>query len=124
MKENKKDYMVITVCPICKHINLTFVNAEDYWSWQEGELVQNAFPYLSANDREALISGICPKCWDEMVFADSMDYNDENESYGEEDWEQVLQNLQSWEQACDNKLKELRETETDVEEFDYDFADY
>lgn len=70
MKENKKDYMVITPCPICKHINLTFVNAEDYWSWQEGELVQNAFPYLSADEREALISGICPTCWDEMLSSE------------------------------------------------------
>lgn len=82
MKENKKDYMVITVCPICKHINLTFVNAEDYWSWQEGELVQNAFPYLSANEREALKTGICAECWDKMF---SFDDDDEEES--EEDYE-------------------------------------
>ncbi len=35
----------------------------DFFKWQEGELAQNAFPYLSADEREMLISGVCPKCW-------------------------------------------------------------
>lgn len=55
-----------TTCPFCGKSHDVVVDIFDYFAWQEGELVQNAFPYLSANDREMLISGICPKCWDEM----------------------------------------------------------
>ena len=28
--------------------------------------IQDALSFLSADDREILISGICPKCWNEM----------------------------------------------------------
>ena len=35
-------------------------------AWQQGELIQNALPELSADDRELLISHTCPKCWVEM----------------------------------------------------------
>ena len=64
MKVNRKEYIVITYCPFCKHAHEVPVNEADYWDWQDGELVQNAFPYLTSNERELLISGICPSCWD------------------------------------------------------------
>ena len=62
-KVNNKEVTIITACPFCGHANEIEVNEADYWDWQDGELVQNAFPYLSADEREMLISGICPKCW-------------------------------------------------------------
>lgn len=58
--------LVKCVCPMCKTESYVMVGATDYANWQNGELAQNAFPYLSLNDRERLISGICPKCWDKM----------------------------------------------------------
>jgi len=60
------DCTVITVCPFCGKAHEILVNEDDYLDWQDGKMAQDAFPYLSANDREMLISGICPKCWDEM----------------------------------------------------------
>lgn len=58
---------LITVCPFCGKENEITVKVSDYLDWQSGEvLVQNAFPYLSADEREMLISGICPTCWEEM----------------------------------------------------------
>ena len=69
MKENTKDMIILTHCPICGKENEIEVNMEDYFDWQNGKLVQNAFPYLSADEREMLISGICPKCWDKMFQA-------------------------------------------------------
>lgn len=63
-KVNNKEVTIITACPFCGHANEIEVNEADYWDWQDGELVQNAFPYLSADEREMLISGICPKCWE------------------------------------------------------------
>lgn len=52
-------------CPFCGEYHEVMVSEADYAAWQGGELVQNAFPYLSADEREILISGVCPKCWAE-----------------------------------------------------------
>lgn len=66
MKVNRKEVTIITACPFCGHANEVEVNEMDYLDWQDGMLVQEAFPYLSADEREMLISGICPKCWEKM----------------------------------------------------------
>ena len=70
VKINYKEVCVVTRCPFCGRANEIAVNEEDYWAWDDGELAQVAFPYLSANEREALISGICPTCWDKMFGDD------------------------------------------------------
>lgn len=69
-KINRQEYKIITTCPFCGHAHSVFVNEADYWDWQDGALVQDAFPYLSANDRELLISGICSTCWDKYFGSD------------------------------------------------------
>lgn len=66
VKLNYKEVCVITECPFCHKANEVEVNEMDYWDWQDGALAQDAFPYLSTDERELLISGICPKCWDDM----------------------------------------------------------
>lgn len=63
---NYKEVCVVTDCPFCGRANEVEVNEIDYLDWQDGELVQVAFPYLSANERGMLISGICHQCWDKM----------------------------------------------------------
>lgn len=70
MKINYKEVTISTACPFCGHANFVEVNESDYWDWQDGELVQRAFPYLTPDEREMLISGICPKCWD-ATFGDA-----------------------------------------------------
>lgn len=65
-KINYCEYKIITTCPFCGHAHSVFVNEADYWDWQDGTLVQDAFPYLSADDRELLISGCCSQCWNKM----------------------------------------------------------
>jgi len=55
-----------TTCPICGHTHEVEVLLQDYFAWESGALVQDAFPYLSDDEREMLISGICPTCWDKM----------------------------------------------------------
>lgn len=67
---NYKEVCVVTRCPFCGRGNEVEVNESDYWDWQDGELVQNAFPYLSADEREMLITGICGECWDKMFGSD------------------------------------------------------
>ena len=55
-----------TRCPFCGKTAIITVATSDFIVWQGGMLIQNAFPYLSDNERESLISGICPSCWDKM----------------------------------------------------------
>jgi hypothetical protein len=38
----------------------------DVKKWMEGSNVQDAFPYLNAEEREMLISRICPTCWTKL----------------------------------------------------------
>lgn len=57
---------VETVCPFCGSREIIAVNDEDYYDWMHGKRVQHAFPYLNANQRERLVTGICDKCWDDM----------------------------------------------------------
>tara|TARA_B100001939_G_scaffold330373_1_gene327484 strand:- start:250 stop:450 length:201 start_codon:yes stop_codon:yes gene_type:complete len=41
------------------------VTQEQLDRWQAGELVQNVFPHLSADEREFLMTGITPQEWEE-----------------------------------------------------------
>ena len=66
VKINYKEVCVVTQCPFCGRGNEVEVNESDYWNWDDGVNAQIAFPYLSANERETLISGICPTCWARM----------------------------------------------------------
>ena len=67
MKINHKETTIVTRCPFCGHANFIEVNEVDYWDWQDGILAQVAFPYLSAEEREMLISGVCPTCWNNIL---------------------------------------------------------
>lgn len=52
------------VCPFCGKVNVIVVDEYDYLAWENGALAQDVFSYLSADEREMLISGICPQCWE------------------------------------------------------------
>jgi len=41
-------------------------------AWQSGELIQNAMPNLSADDREFLMTGITPEEWDATFLVDDV----------------------------------------------------
>lgn len=67
------------ICLVCRHCGTTQdlqVNGQDYLDWINGTLIQKAMPYLSAEDREWLISHTCPKCWDE-IFKEEPEPDDE-----------------------------------------------
>lgn len=82
MKVNNHEVCIVTrPCPFCGRSYEVEVNYMDYLDWQDGELVQDAFPYLSANEREMLISDICPTCWDKM-------FGVEDEDDDIEEWEE------------------------------------
>ena len=50
-----------------REINVT---EEQLADWQNGTLIQNAMPHLSASDREFLMTGITPEEWDEEFKED------------------------------------------------------
>lgn len=60
------DMNIECVCPKCGAINLVTVCSDDYVAWLEGKHAQDAFPYLSAYERETLISGFCLDCWNHI----------------------------------------------------------
>ena len=52
----------------CGYKTVMAVNAEDLREWKVlgTALIQDAMPYLSDDERELLISGICRKCFSEL----------------------------------------------------------
>ena len=58
----------IVYCPFCGEENYVEVTEEQIIAINNGELIQNACPNLTATEREMLISGICPKC-QEKIFS-------------------------------------------------------
>lgn len=54
-------------CIRCNETSELVVDADSYTKWTVfGELIQDAFPNMTTDNRELLISGIHPACWDSM----------------------------------------------------------
>lgn len=54
-------------CSSCGGTKILDVDEEMLIAWSERKiLAQRAFPHLSVDDRELLISGTCGTCFDEM----------------------------------------------------------
>jgi hypothetical protein len=55
-----------TICPECHKKTTLSVIEDEYKSWKQGTLIQNAFPNLTPEERELLMTGICNNCWETM----------------------------------------------------------
>lgn len=54
-------------CIVCKKRAEIEVSDEGYHRWAVlGQLAQTAFPNMSDDERELLITGTHPKCWDQI----------------------------------------------------------
>ena len=69
----------------CGRIVTCTVRPEDLVTYESGALVQVAFPYLTAAEREMFISRTCGTCWDEMFACEG----DEG-PYEAYDWDEDL----------------------------------
>jgi hypothetical protein len=58
--------IVAVDCVRCKETQHITVGTADLSTWNNGGLIQDAMPYLSAGEREILISGVCGTCFDNM----------------------------------------------------------
>ena len=54
-------------CVVTGERHVVKVASKDWDKYLEGEYVQKAFPYLSTNDRELIISGTSPEGWGRVL---------------------------------------------------------
>jgi hypothetical protein len=70
----KEPFEISRVSPLTGKLNtlsLTF-DMEDYRQWQKGTVIQKAMPYLTADEREFLMTGYTTDDWKQM-FGDKND---------------------------------------------------
>lgn len=70
-------YKVVTACPSCGTITCFYVDEADYHAWECGACIQDAMPYLTAEQRELLMGGVCGDCWQKA-------FGNEEDAEGEE----------------------------------------
>lgn len=51
-------------CMFCGKSQTLKLPVDGYSKWRSGAFVQSAFPKLSPQERELLITGVDSKCWD------------------------------------------------------------
>lgn len=72
---------IVCECPFCKKEYEVNVELEDFLAWRQGGLVQNCFPYLSATERESLVSQMCPKCQAKVFGTEEQEEMTEEDLY-------------------------------------------
>ena len=78
MKVKERGYELKVQCRMCKKVHTLMVGIEDYLMFEMPDRphIQDIFPYLTASERELLISGTCGECWNKM-FPPEPDEDDE-----------------------------------------------
>lgn len=75
---------VSCTCPFCRKETIVSVPANGYQLWLRGALIQDALPDVPTQERETLLSGMCPEC-QERFYAAFADEDDEEEEEEEEE---------------------------------------
>ena len=60
-------------CTVCGEYEVWSLDRQAVERWQAGENIQNVFPDMSAGEREVLISGTHPACWDKLFSEEEED---------------------------------------------------
>jgi len=58
----KPETEIKNVCVFCGKKHSVYVNMKDLIDWERGKFVQDAFPYLSPDERELFVSKVCVEC--------------------------------------------------------------
>jgi len=70
-------------CKECKKESVIKVKTDDWLMYVSGSTsIQRCFPYLSAHERELIISEICGECFDKLCPVEN-DFFDDNVPNGE-----------------------------------------
>jgi hypothetical protein len=67
----KFDTAFAVTCRMCDSVNFVSVVESDFNNWKQGQVIQNALPYLDVNQRELLQTQICGTCFDSMFSDES-----------------------------------------------------
>lgn len=59
-------WITLHVEDLSGEIHYMDVKEIDLYAYEDGELIQNCFPYLTIEQREIIISGMTQDMWDEM----------------------------------------------------------
>lgn len=81
-------------CIVCGGASLVTVDRAAHAAWKAGQLVQLAFPDWTNDQRELLVSGTHPHCWD--VLNPDDDYDDD-----EDDWDSDI--YDDWDPSDDEE---------------------
>lgn len=57
---------LLRTCQGCNETKHIEVREKDVIDWENGAHIQNVMPYLSASERELMISGFCGDCFMKM----------------------------------------------------------
>ncbi len=63
-------------CPFCGKQSILELRADKIRDWQDWQHIQDAFPELTADQRELMLSGTDSDCWDKYMKLDD-DEDDE-----------------------------------------------
>jgi len=70
-------------CPLCGTATIFTVESEALEQWRNGRHIQDCFGHWSEDDRETLMTGYCPQCWEE-AFPEEEEIDEEAEL---DEWE-------------------------------------
>ena len=66
MEHNSEEIVINQKCRVTGTPWSVTVYKEDYDAWKGGKYAQDAFPYLTADEREFIISGTSPEGWEKL----------------------------------------------------------
>ena len=64
--EPDNEWVTIEVTDIFNNTHLMDVKMVDLSAYEDGALIQSAFPYLTSEQRELILTGLTDDMWDEM----------------------------------------------------------
>jgi len=77
-ENNKRDKTFHVPCKLCGLVYSILLNEQDYDDWQDHKgHIQNLLSYLTAAERELLISGTCDSCWKKLYPNDDEEISHE-----------------------------------------------
>ena len=72
-------------CAVCRKGHKIKYFQKDYINWKyNNTFIQHAMPYLTADERELLLTATCGQCFDEMFSEEDKDKDDLDSTFKEE----------------------------------------
>lgn len=63
-----EDMRLSIICSMCNSVHTVVVKKKDYCDCMNGKDAQDAFPYLSDDERDEIITKLCIPCQQKLMF--------------------------------------------------------